>query len=110
MAMSPDRQRAQVRGLLDVSLGDNAPLAALVRCSATLDELGPDATYEEQLAPVRALAAQMRRLGVSPERAVVAMKELLGGFGPNSVVGPRERQQWMEPLISAAIRAYYVAG
>jgi hypothetical protein len=109
MATSPDRLREQVRGLLDVSRGAPVPIAALARCCATLDELGPDATYEEQLAPVRTLATQMRCLGVSPEQTVVAVKQLLGGFGPAGVIGPKELQQWMEPLISAAIRAYYVA-
>lgn len=109
MAMSPDRQRAQVRGLLDVSRGSPVPIAALARCCATLDELGPDATYKDQLPPVTTLATQMRRMGVSPERTVVAMKQLLGGFGPDGIIGPREHQLWMEPLITAAIRAYYVA-
>jgi hypothetical protein len=110
MTMTPDRQRAQVRGLLEVSRGSPISIAALARCCARLDALGPDATYEEQLAPVTALAMHMGRLGVAPERAVVAMKQLLGGFGPEDMLGPRERQLWMEPLISAAIRAYYVAG
>ena len=108
MVMPPDRQRVQARGLPDVSRGTDVHIAALARCCATLDELGPEATYEEQLPPVTTLATQLRRLGVSPEGAVVAMKQLLGGFVPDGVIGPRERQQWMEPLISAAIHAYYV--